>query len=629
MIKIPSNLDFLTKLVNLLGVDFNEEGNSTDKCRIKELRSFNEQAEKYNNHYAPKIIDILGGSNKDNKQAISAFLTVIESLMRYLNAKNYYTIASNRRAIWGLFAFYYIPQFACMLSMLKNEYSIPKYIIDNDFMLPVLESNKVILPTERLKQYLKKRVKNIDFLDDYLAELDKNTTPRHQTKLRIIKKIKEKDFPNIQEIESIINCAIVTSNIYQDLSKVFKNDNTENNYAFQLTEYFLKCLNVCNNFYTPNNFYIAKNDFEWFIGFQWDFFDSELKYIDKPYIQENQESQKKCREDLFDIFNSFLYETIESEIDILEDINTNKTYQGIFKYPYQTTQCFDIAHSEIIFLLNQLKNFFSNSQKELNKELIASIFNQVKAHKYFENYEHEILYYEGLDYLAKNDFSQAIEKLKIVREKCKKVTAGETNVCASEFLIILRLLTDNKISYSHLNPEIKSIIDSQPEELIMIAFPNPDEAQRHNAIYLEKVLKIIKKFNINGYAHYNDFECVKYNPLKKMDEWVTDFFKLYDDIECLSETEEQRIERAVKTLIKGRNAKYPFNKPIITLLQYTALEAIHNPRICFIYYDSKILSENMDRFFNTPPAFGELLEKTIENLMPNKSIKKASSLDEA
>jgi hypothetical protein len=614
MIKIPSYIDFLVKLVSFLGIDFNDEKNSTDKSRIKELKNFNEQVEKYTDYYLPKIVDILGGSNKDNKQAISYFLTVIEYLMRYLNAKNYYTIASNKRAMWGLFVFYYIPQFACMLSILKNECSIPEYLINNDFMLPVLESNKIISPTERLKKYLKSQVEEIDFLDDYLVELDKNTTPRYQTKLRIIKKINENNISNIKEIESILNCAIVANNIYQEVSKFFNKCN--DNYAFILVEYFRKCFAVANRLYVNIE---NTSDFEEFILFHNNLLHYELTYIDQHFIEENKIGMEECREKLFDIFNTFLYETTTSETEALDNIDTNKISCSIFKYLYET-EYFDIEHSKIISLLNQLKHIFSNSEKEIKKDLITSIFNHVKIHKYFENYEHEILYYEGLDYLAKNDFSQAIEKLKAVREKCKKVTAGETNVCASEFLIILRLLTDNKISYSHLNPEIKSIIDSQPEELIMIAFPNPDEAQRHNAIYLEKVLKIIKKFNINGYAHYNGFECVKYNPLKKMDEWVADFFKLYDDKEYSSENEEQRVERTVRTLIKGRNAKYPFNKTIVTLLQYTVLEAIQNcPYIVSIYYDSRLSSENMDRFFGSPPDFIDLLAKTIENLIPNSA----------
>ncbi len=617
MIKIPSYLDFLTKLVSFLGIDFNEEENKTDKCRIKELRDFNEQADTYNKHYAPEIIKMLSVNNEDNKQAITCFLDVIESLTRYLNDKNYYTIASNKRAMWGLFVFYYIPQFASMLSVLKNEYNIPKYLIDNDFMLPIFESNKIVLPTERLKKYLKEKIKDVDFLDDYLIELNKNTVPRHQTKSRIIAKIKDKYPDSIQEIESIINCTIFTGNIYQELSKFFK-DNDK--CAFMLVEYFRKCFNACNIFYGDID---IKNIsyFEEFILFHNNLLCYESTYISTPFIEKNKILRNKCREDLFHFFNSYLRETKSSEIDSLENINTNNFRKGIFKYnPDYISQYHDTEHNEIISYLEKLNSVFSKSEKELDESLINNIFEKFKSHKYFKNYEHEFLYYEGLNFLAKNELPQAIERLKMVCEKCTKITAGKTNVRVSEILIFLRLLTENKIGYSHLNPEIKTIIDSQPEELILIVFPNPDEAERNKELYLEKVLKIIEKFNVDGYCHYNGIECKKYNLLQKMDEWITDFFEIFDNKEYSTETEEQKVERAVKKLIKGRNAKYPFKKPIIPLLQYTSLEAIHNPRILGIYDRSKISSTNMDRLFEYP-AFVNLIAKTIENLIPNQPIK--------
>lgn len=198
MIKVPSYLDFFAKLVSYLGIDFDEEKYAknelrksdkknkeieksnksdkenkineesedsdedcriTNKFRIKERKEFNSQVELYNKDYLPKIIDLLSGGDKDNKREITHFLNIIESLMRYLIDKNYYTIASNKRAMWGLFIFYYIPQFACMLSLYKNECNIPKHLIDNGFMLPIFESNKIITPTDRLKKYLKENVK--------------------------------------------------------------------------------------------------------------------------------------------------------------------------------------------------------------------------------------------------------------------------------------------------------------------------------------------------------------------------------------------------------------------------------------------------------------------------------------
>jgi|GEM_PF-1224787 len=171
MIKIPSYIDFVVKLIGFLGIDYDEEEKKTDKCRIKELRDFNKQADVYNNIYLVKIIDVLSGGNEDTKQGFKYSLNIIESLMRYLINKNYYTLASEKQVLWGLFILYYIPIFACMLSQYKNTNNIPKYLIDNDFMLPIVESNKIVLPTKRLKRYLKENIKKIEPINDYIIDM--------------------------------------------------------------------------------------------------------------------------------------------------------------------------------------------------------------------------------------------------------------------------------------------------------------------------------------------------------------------------------------------------------------------------------------------------------------------------
>lgn len=100
-----------------------------------------------------------------------------------------------------------------------------------------------------------------------------------------------------------------------------------------------------------------------------------------------------------------------------------------------------------------------------------------------------------------------------------------------------------------------------------------------------------------------------------MDEWITDLFKLYDDKQYSSETEEIKLEQAIKTLMKGRKAKYPLKKSIVTLLQYTPLEALHNiEQIGINCCDLKVLSPNMERLLDSSPIFLNLLTKTIENL---------------
>ena len=798
MIKVPSYLDFFAKLVIYLGIDFDEEkyaknelrkadkmnnesqksknsdeenkknDKSTEDCRItnklriKELREFNRQEELYNK-YIPKIIDLLSECDEENKQIITYFFNIIESLMRYLSNKNYNTIASNKRAMWGLFIFYYIPQFACMLSSYKNQYNIPKYLIDNDFMLPIFKSNRIVTPTYRLKNYLKENVKKIKvkdkhlfnyFTDNYLAESRSNKTPSHKTKFVIINELKEnsrdKDSPIIHEIESVFNCAIVTGNIYKELRKYFKNDTKlDDNYAKILIKYFKECFNTCNKWYGDIDGEII-SEFEVFISFHWDLLDTEKSYLDEPFL--SLQKQKERREELFHVYNSYLHETTNSEIDLMENIDTEYLCKGILRYdPDHIIQYFDTAHNEMISFLEKLECIFTNPENELNEESITDTFKLIKDNKYFKNYEHEFLYYEGLNYLAKNEVSEAKNNLTIVREKCTKITAGKTNVRASELLIVLRLLTENDISYFHLNPEIKTIINSQPEELTLMVFHNPDKAirhkevnienklliienilriieeprkkeyitsaipitdgkkndkelwldntleliekliltvfsscdemvykeiylekslrlikrfrniwyrnykdveclksnpfliidetvteffklyddkkhsseiqekkdekKRHDDLYLKKVLKIINDFNYNGYCHYKGVECKKYNPFQKMDGWITDFFQLYDDKQYSSETEEIKLEQVIKTLMKGRNAKYSLKKSIVTFLQYTPLEALHNcVDICKIYRDPNDLPQNTKRFLNSSLNFLILVAKAIENL---------------
>lgn len=469
MIKVPSYLDFFAKLVSYLGIDFDEEKYAknelrksdkknkeieksnksdkenkineesedsdedcriTNKFRIKERKEFNSQVELYNKDYLPKIIDLLSGGDKDNKREITHFLNIIESLMRYLIDKNYYTIASNKRAMWGLFIFYYIPQFACMLSLYKNECNIPKHLIDNGFMLPIFESNKIITPTDRLKKYLKENVKKVilkdkysfnNFTDNFLAKSrsikSSNITPRHKTKFEIINELKEnsrdKDSPIIHEIESIFTCAIFTSNIYQELRKYFKNDN----YVKSLIEYFRECFDSCNKCYGAIGVDIS-SIFKEFINIHMFLFAIELNHVRKLYLEWIEKLRNKYRGYLFHIFNLYLRGTINSEINVFENINTNNFCKGVFRYTSDhITQYTDIEHNKIISFLEELERIFANPENELNEESINNIFKQIKDHKYFENYKHELLYYEGLNYLAKNEFSEAIEKLQIV---CKK-----------------------------------------------------------------------------------------------------------------------------------------------------------------------------------------------------------------
>jgi len=614
MIKVPSYLDFVTKLVSILGIGFDEDTMTTDKCRINEKRDFNTQSDIYTESYLPKIVNILSGGNEKNKKAVKCFLNIIESSIRYLNDKNYYTIASRKRGLWALFSFYFVPKLACMISIYSNELNIPKYLVDNCFMLPIKKSNEIVLPTERLKKYLKTKIINIDFIDDYLDQLNKNEIPRHQTKNRIINKIKENNFSlnDINEIDNIINCAIFSNHIYYELSKLFNE-----NRAFELIEYFIIFFDCCNESYINKDIIFEKSSiFKKFIYYNMGFIESELYYLSNPFNDNFKIEKCNYREDLFHDFDLYLRESTFLEKDVLESIDFST---GIFKrsLDYNDDENIENEHSKIINLLKLLDYMFSNPKNVLLEDDINTIFNEIKVHKYFKNYKHEFLYYEGLNFLAKNEYSDAKRKLEEALKECKKITAGKTIINIAKIIIILRLLTENKIGFSSLNPEIKVIIDYQPEEDLIILNPNNDLTKKHNTIYVKKIINIIKEFNVEGYCHFNGIECSQYNPTLKMDEWAIDFFILYDSNDYLYENKEKKIELIIKKLMKGSDAKYPIKKPVIKILQYNLLMVMKNIHILYSF-NLKKSSNSMERLINSPPEFLNLLTKTIENLMTDK-----------
>lgn len=236
----------------------------------------------------------------------------------------------------------------------------------------------------------------------------------------------------------------------------------------------------------------------------------ELNHVRKPYLEWIEKLRNKYRGYLFHIFNLYLRGTINSEINVFENINTNNFCKGVFRYTSDhITQYTDIEHNKIISFLEELERIFANPENELNEESINNIFKQIKDHKYFENYKHELLYYEGLNYLAKNEFSEAIEKLQIVCKKCTKITAGKTNVRASDLLIVLYLLKGTKTDYIHLNPEIKNIIDSQPQELTLIVFQNPDKAKRYNEVDIEICLRLIEEHILETFPNPEEKKMIK------------------------------------------------------------------------------------------------------------------------
>ena len=522
------------------------------------------------------------------RKEIHAYLVTIESGIRYLTDRNYYTLATRKRGMWALLVYYFIPQLVCMLNLYEDEYGIPDYFEKNGFMLPILQEGNIISPTLLLKKYLKSNVKDIgqehnEFtIHKYINNLRNDFTPSQKSKHLILKELqKNKDNSvNIQEIESIINCAIISSKFYHEACNYFGNSN----YAFMLIEYFRKCLTACHTaslcldfIYDPQSL----NEFEAFMLFNLEHLKVELDYtnpVSELIIRENYDSLKRYREinreELFHAFKAYLYETSELDIDVLESIDIDTLSNGILRYnPDHEIQALDREHEEIIRLLKKLEYTFKNPDNKLNEEVVLRILENIKLNKYYLNYEQEFLYFYGLSFLAKNDFLNAIKQFVLVQNSCKEITAGETNIKATELLITLRFLTDNKISYSNLNPEIQAIIDAQSEEVIMIPFANPNEDERHRKVYFDKVLNIIQKFNAFGYCCYDGIECVKYNPFTKFEAFLSDFFEQYDNINNISNNNEERALEIIESLVKGRRAKHTLKKPVVAMFQYTIAEA--------------------------------------------------------
>jgi hypothetical protein len=622
MIKIPTYLDFLVKLVSFLGIDYNEEENRTDNCVIKELRSFSAQVEYYLSNYLPKIVKLLAGNDKEKAQAIHFYLPLIESRMRHLSDKDYHTPATPKRGLWALCVFYYVPQFACLISLYKNDYGIPSHLIENDLMLPIKESNKISSPTKRLIKYLKGNIKGNGFLDEYLNELKDHRTPRYQTKARIIKKLSLHSHNSIpiEEIDAIIHCAIFSSHLYQELCRVFKDKNK----VLVLIEYFRKCLSTCDALYLHGPEVKEGLNFERVVGLHLGFLQQEIEYthseLTRPGSHDFKAQQRARNETFNDVFAPlylYLRETGPDEMDVLEDIDTNDLSKGILRYyalqPKHTGG--DRDNDGIRAILNLLNLIFENPVK-LNEENILFYLNKIEENRYVIDYEYQYFYYNALHYLAKNEFTNAIENLKLAILKGKTAAAGKIKVKASSLLIILRLITEHRVSYSHLNPEVKIIIESQSEEIILLANPILNEEERQKKIYLAKVLGIIADFNANGYCHYSGIVCIKYNPFHKLETFIVDFFENYDDSKYSSEDEEVRIERAIEALVRGRHAKYRLNRQIVTLLQFTLSDALklnHLINIMDFYRDSKIPSENLERLLNSHSTLS-LLIKTLKRL---------------
>jgi hypothetical protein len=114
-------------------------------------------------------------------------------------------------------------------------------------------------------------------------------------------------------------------------------------------------------------------------------------------------------------------------------------------------------------LLEDLHNMFS-PQNIIDSNQAENLLNKLKNHPYCFICENEYLYYLALNELGKNQFKNALDILGKYKDG---ITEGETKLKIARMMIILKLLTDNKTSFDHLNPYLKMILDVEPQDEFM------------------------------------------------------------------------------------------------------------------------------------------------------------------
>jgi len=614
MIKLPTYLECFEKFAGYLGLEYSETERETGKFRAGELKDFINLGERYTNDYLPQILALFAGDDPEKQNAIKVCLIISESLARFITSKNYYTIASNQRAIWALLIFYYIPHIACLFSIYRKDFGIPEYLIKHDFMLPDSKAGQFISPTAKLRDYLTPikdsitgiRDRETNVLAVYLYKLDPKVTPSYQTKQKIICQLKKlpelKD--KVNEIETIFHAAIVSGRICHDLENIFG----DKSHTLSLVDFFKKCL-------TTSDLIIqgkiqSYRIFNEFIGPYVDFYQNEIVLVatelnkfapvklneteyDSDSYEDRVEIGNDFREQFSVTFDSFLYTTTSTTKDQLDEIDIENFTRGIFRFSRMTEpESIDEDHEEIVDWLTELDHIFSSPEKPLHESRISPLLNSIESHKYYSTYEHEFLYYSGLSALAKNDFSEALEKLKLASKRCKLVTAGETQNKIAKLLVILRLMANDRLSYDHLNAEIRMIIESEAQNLELIPFPERNQSteniesnlQRYTSkeIYLKKLMEAIHRFNTEDYCRYEGIEAQKYNPFKKLDVLISEIYALYNKNANVQDSKESRMQRAINQLMRTGRANYPIKRKLVTLYQYTATDVFDENTISSI-----------------------------------------------
>ena len=523
MIRLPTYNECFEQFVIFLGLDCDDVESKAYK--MNRVQDFYKLGDIYTNYYYSKILEVFDCKDENSKkhEFITSNMVTFESLVRFTTTKNYYSIASNKRAIWGILNLYYIPFLACAISSYDKKFKLPNAITLNYFILINSDGSQNISPIDKLKVYLKNIINDLSikkdsnedneqykFLKSSVDRLgEENKIPRYQTGHKILRYLKRYGVSEekILEVSLIFRASIFFGHIYSKLCNLFGVENT-----VALFEYFIACFNECNKI--QSNLRYSRNDFTGFMNFVNDYYNYEILYtlmernsviniVKRPKKNKNNSNKKtkiaslkkvlnkrnENRDELFSVFNLFITATKINKKDALEFVDQNDTNIGFLKYIRLTgldsysnhIDTWDEGNIEIVDLISQLEwNLTVNEDHStvndiyvLKKDKITLLFKKIQNHRLFNYYYHEYLYYSALNDLAENKFSDALDKLNNVAKLCKQITAGETLLKTAKMLISLTFLTNPKITYSksgannysHLNSYVDMIIASEPEQI--------------------------------------------------------------------------------------------------------------------------------------------------------------------
>lgn len=659
MIKILDYIESFTKFVSFLGLDYEEPSvenkakvvkepkengdkksytRITKKNRLKERRSFDTQAQLHS-LYVDKALELWTEKNEiDKQQVVKTYFMVSENLVRFLTSKNYYTIASNKRASWALLIFFYIPHIACIIGSHQNKFGLPKELIERNFMFPYrdLNSGAVITPNKRFCKYCDHFMEYLDtdngslimkFLY-YLIELNKNSTvPSFDKKRQVLEEIAAVDLfkPKVPEVDILFHAAIVSGNIYNELKKAFGET-----HALELFDYFKVCMGMREQHLREQilneDSIDCSSHFKVHFSLYMSFFEMNciraLKLLNPANepdydLEEVEESRHRLFNVIFRNFEAFLNSTNTQTQNQLDRININEK-KGIFKHYIDDEP--DLDHENLISILKELDNIFTSywmpSWDALSEANVSKLLQSLKTNRFFSNYEYEYLYYDACNDFAKNDFDSAQKKLLAIDKNFSDIRAGDTWHDIAVYLIILKLInSDTEVRFSHLNPLIKLWIEAQEDQSFYQYYLDKPK-QKYNQDYFNEIHRIMSDFNRRGYARYKDIPRVTYTPYQKLDNFIGDFYALDETINVGTAIGQALVKPVLEGLMLGSKPKYGINSYLVALYEFKAVDAFEpqNFKKAVAFYESSgMYSKNIAKLAQNEQKLKQIYE-TIKDM---------------